>query len=55
MKVYHVKLTPEERAHLHELLAKGKAAARTLTHARILLKADESEAGPRCDAAMTIH
>src|SRR5215472_17601259 len=47
MKVYRVRLTPEERAQLHELLSKGKAAARTLTHARILLKADEGEAGPR--------
>src|SRR5918912_1409443 len=47
MKVYHVKLIPQERRQLHELLSKGKAAARTLTHARILLKADESEAGPR--------
>jgi transposase len=46
MKVYRVKLTTEERAHLHELLSKGKAAARTLTHARILLKADEGAAGP---------
>jgi hypothetical protein len=46
MKVYRVKLTPEERAHLRELLSKGKAAARTLTHARILLKADEGEVGP---------
>jgi transposase len=32
---------------LHELLSKGKAAARTLTHARILLKADEGVDGPR--------
>ncbi|MCA1835115.1 MAG: helix-turn-helix domain-containing protein [Actinobacteria bacterium] len=47
MKLYRVKLTPEERAHLLELLSKGKAAARTLTHARILLKADEGVAGPR--------
>jgi len=47
MKVYRVKLTPEERAQLVELLSKGKAAARTLTHARILLKADEGVAGPR--------
>ena len=46
MKVYRVKLTPEERAHLHEMLSRGMAAARTLTHARILLKADEGEAGP---------
>jgi hypothetical protein len=47
MKVYRVRLAPEERAYLEDLLSKGKAAARTLTHARILLKADEGEAGPR--------
>jgi transposase len=47
MKLYRVKLTPEERAQLLELLSKGKAAARTLSHARILLKADEGVAGPR--------
>jgi transposase len=47
MKVYRVRLMPEERAQLLELLSKGKAAARTLTHARILLKVDEGVAGPR--------
>src|ERR1700730_4501261 len=47
MKLYRVKLTAEERAHLLELLSKGKAAARTLTHARILLKADEGVDGSR--------
>jgi transposase len=47
MKMYRVRLTAEERAHLGDLLSKGKAAARTLTHARILLKVDEGEAGPR--------
>src|SRR5881275_1703178 len=47
MKVYRVKLTPEERAQVQQLLSKGKAAARTLTHARILLKADEGVIGPR--------
>jgi len=46
MKVYRLKLTTEERADLHALLSKGKASARTLTHARILLKADEGETGP---------
>jgi len=45
-KKYHVTLTAEERLQLHDLLAAGKAAARTLTHARILLKADESADGP---------
>lgn len=46
MKKYVVKLTEDERTHLQELIAKGKAAARTLAHARILLKADASEGGP---------
>jgi transposase len=45
-KRYRVKLMREERAYLEHLLAGGKAAARTLTHARILLKVDEGVAGP---------
>jgi transposase len=45
-KRYCVTLTAEERAELTALVEKGKAAARTLTHARILLKADQSEGGP---------
>lgn len=44
-KVYHVTLTPEEREQLQAMVSAGKAAARKLTHARILLKADESEGG----------
>jgi len=47
LKVYRVKLSAEERERLQELLSKGTAAARTLTHARILLKADEGVVGPR--------
>src|ERR1041385_5700082 len=46
MKKYVVKLSEEERIHLQALIAKGKSAAQTLTHARILLKADASEGGP---------
>jgi len=45
-KKYHVTLDEDARATLHDLLASGKAAARTLTHVRILLKADESADGP---------
>lgn len=44
-KTYRVKLLVDERAYLEQLVAKGTAAARTLTHARILLKADEGIAG----------
>ena len=43
---YVVKLTEEERAALHTLIGRGTAPARTLTHARILLKANRGEAGP---------
>ena len=45
-KKYHVTLTPEERAELERMVSAGKAAARKLAHARVLLKADEGEAGP---------
>ena len=45
-KQYTVHLSEEERAQLHTLVGSGTAAARTLTHARILLKANQGEAGP---------
>lgn len=45
-KRFIVRLSGEERDHLEALIAKGKAAARTLTRARILLKADCSDPGP---------
>jgi len=41
-----VTLTEEERQMLQAMLSKGKAAARKLVHARILLKADVSPGGP---------
>jgi transposase len=46
MKKYRVTLTAEERESLAALIATGKAAAKKLTHARILLKADQAEGGP---------
>lgn len=53
-KKYQVALTPDQRTQLQQLIARGKAAARTLTHARILLKADEAEDGPAwTNAAIT--
>ena len=45
-KKYIVTLTDEERQMLQALLSRGKAAARKLTHARILLKADAAAGGP---------
>ena len=46
-KRYVVRLTEEERSELLGLARAGKAAARKLTRARILLKVDEGEYGPR--------
>jgi len=43
MEKYLVNLTDEERDTLNGLLKKGKAAARRLAHARILLLADEGQ------------
>jgi transposase len=42
-KKYIVTLTDEERVELQAMIAGGKRAARTLAHARILLKADVRE------------
>jgi transposase len=46
MKKYLVTLTTEERHCLHGLTAAGKASAQKLVHARILLKADQTEGAP---------
>jgi transposase len=45
-KRYTVVLSEPERARLHTLIGQGAARARALTHARILLKANQGEAGP---------
>jgi len=45
VKKYVVKLTGDERRHLHELIRTGKRSAQLLMKARILLKADTSSAG----------
>jgi hypothetical protein len=47
MDKYRVSLAEEERAALEQLISVGKAAARKLTHARILLLADAT-AGEDC-------
>jgi hypothetical protein len=45
VKKYVVRLSGEEREQLEALIRKGKSAAQRLLKARILLKADVSEAG----------
>jgi homeodomain-containing protein len=42
MDKYRVSLTQDEREDLAQVVSRGKAAARKLTHARILLLADDS-------------
>jgi transposase len=44
-KKYPVILSDTERDHLKQLIASGTASARKLTHARILLKADDGAQG----------
>src|SRR5215204_3964052 len=41
-----VVLAEQERARLHTMIGRGVAPASALTHARILLKANQGEAGP---------
>ena len=55
-----VALTEVERAQLHSLVGGGSAPARTLTHARILLKSNQGEGGPgwtdaAIAAALEVH
>ncbi len=54
-KKYRVTLTAAERARLHELLSRGTAAARKLTHARILVKADDAPDGPAWGDAQIVE
>lgn len=48
-KRYVVTLTDDERQTLTAMIGRGKAAARKLMHARILLKADQSAGRPGMD------
>lgn len=45
-KRYVVRLEAQERERLQRLVSVGKGAARKLTHARVLLQTDQSDAGP---------
>jgi len=46
MEKYVVELTSQEQKELAQLVSRGKAAARKITHARVLLQANESKDGP---------
>jgi transposase len=45
-KRYRVTLTTDERVELEAMIARGKADARKLAHARVLLQTDEADRGP---------
>src|ERR1700745_3301820 len=45
-KRHIVVLSEKERARLHTMIGRGVAPASALTHARILLKANQGQAGP---------
>jgi hypothetical protein len=49
MDKYRVTLTQDERAELEQLVSRGQAAARKLTHARILLLADDARGEEQAD------
>ena len=53
-KKYRVALSTEERTTLAQLLRRGKAWTRTLTRARILLKADEGLSDAEIAAALHV-
>jgi hypothetical protein len=60
VKKYIVRLTPDERTQLLQMVRSGKAAARALLHARILLKADAGPEAPAwsdeaISAALEVH
>lgn len=55
-KKYVVRLTPDERQHLLSLTSAGKASARTIKHANVLLLADaNSDARIDEDIATILH
>ena len=59
-KRYVVRLTGEERGSLQRLVSAGKAAARKILHAHVLLQADEGPDGPagrdtQISEALSIH
>ncbi len=51
---YKVKLTVEEKEKLNSFLNKGKASARSLTRARILLLADASRSNEEIKSALNV-
>ena len=49
---YAVRLAPEQREELQNLIRVGKSSARVTARARILLKSDDSWAAPKVAEAL---
>ena len=54
-KKFVVELDTEERARLNALISKGRAPAKVILKARILLKADQAECGPGWQDAQIVE
>lgn len=54
-KKYIVKLSPEERNSLQEMISSGKHSAKKILRARVLLKADDSWPDRKIAEALEIH
>ena len=55
MSKHPVRLTDEQRDSLRRLIRAGRAPARKLTHARILLKADQGLGDKAIAEALDLH
>ena len=54
LEQYAVRLTPDERERLSQLIRSGKSSARIVARARILLKVDEGWTAPQVAAALDV-
>jgi len=54
MKKHVVKLTDEQRERLEKMIASGKAPARELAHARVMLGSDEGQPDAEVAAAVRV-
>jgi hypothetical protein len=54
MKKYAVRLSEEQRGRLRKAISSGRAAARELAHARVLLEADEGKTDDEVAASVRV-
>ena len=54
MTKYEVKLSEEQRRRLEKVISSGRAAARELAHARVLLEADDGKTDEQAAASVRV-